>query len=142
MRYLTHGEALDPFAPFDWLRGEMDRLFDRVAAPGDDWTPAATLHETESAYEARLPVAGADPEKIDVNVEGGVLRVSGERPGVPEDAERRYTTERFTGRFRRELRLPTVIDAEKVEAHYHDGILRITLPKAAEALPRRIPVQA
>ena len=142
MRFLAPRDTQSPFAPFDWLRTEMDRLFEHATPyESDGWTPPLSLSETEGAYEVTLPLPGAEPEKVEVGVEGGVLRVSGEREGVPAGAERRYAVERFTGRFARALRLPAEIDTTAVEAHFHEGVLRITLPKAEEARPRRIPVQ-
>lgn len=143
MRFLAPRDTLSQLGPFDWLRTEMDRLFDSAAPfQSASWAPPLTLHETEGAYDVRLPIAGADPEKIDIEVEGGVLRISGRREGIPADAERRFAVERFAGEFQRALRLPAEVDASAVAAHYRDGILHVRLPKAEEARPRRIPVQA
>mgnify|MGYP003574407146 FL=1 len=142
MRFLTStAHTHDPLASLGWLRGEMNQLFERSAMGSRDTaTPPITLHETERAYEVRLPLPGADPGGLEIQVEQNVLRISGERTGVPSDATRRYAGERMTGAFRRSAELPAAVDAEAVEAHFRDGVLSVTLPKAAEALPRRIPV--
>ncbi len=138
MMFLTQRDGL---APLGWLRDEMDRLFECVTPQGDGFVAPLTLHETESAFEARIAVAGADPEKLEIGVEGNVLHVAGEREGMPDDAQRRFTAERFAGHFERALELPAAVAADEVQAHYRDGILTVTLPKAAEARPRRITVQ-
>jgi HSP20 family protein len=142
MRFLTTAPTHDPFAHLGRLRREMDRLFE-CAAPTvrDTWAPPLTLHETESAFEVRLPVPGAEPESLDIQLERNVLSISGERAGVPDDATRRFAGERPTGKLRRSLELPTAVDPSGVEAHLRDGVLIVKLQKAAEALPRRITVQ-
>lgn len=141
MRFLTTAHTHDPFTGLDWLRREMNHLFERsTTGTRDAWTPRLTLHETERAYEVRLPLPGADPDKLDIQVEQNVLRISGERAGVPSEASQRYAGERLTGAFQRAVELPAAVDSESVVAHFRDGILSVTLPKAAEALPRRIPI--
>jgi HSP20 family protein len=141
MHVPTTRHALDPFAPFHRLRTELERLFDPSAA-GETarWVPPLNVHETDSAYEAHLPVPGLDPERLEVHVESGVLRVAGERAGRPDDAERLFTSERFTGSFERTVRLPQDVDGAAVAARLEHGVLTITLPKAAEARARRVPV--
>ena len=121
-------------------RADLDRLFESPRGSDVAHVPPLALSETETAYEVRLPLPGADPERLDVHVEGNVLRVTGERDGVPDDAARRYVVERLAGRFERQLRLPARVDAEGVVAEYEHGVLRLVLPKAAEARPRRIEV--
>jgi len=76
-----------------------------------------------------------------VSLHEGSLSVSGERKSEQkhQDAEV-YRAERFFGRFQRTVTLPTPVAAEKVKAHYQDGILAITLPKTEEAKPKHINV--
>jgi HSP20 family protein len=80
-------------------------------------------------------------EDIEISLHDGMLTISGERKSESgnngENAER---TERFTGKFRRSITLPTRVDAGKVSANYKDGILTVTLPKAEEAKPKQIQV--
>ncbi len=133
--------AVAPFAALDRLRDETLRLFGGGNGAGDAWAPPLTLSETEAGYEVLAPLPGCDPAKLEVSVEGDVLRIAGERAGVPEDAVRRFATERFAGRFLRTLELPRAVDAAAVEAQYRHGVLRVTLPKAAEARPRRIEIR-
>jgi HSP20 family protein len=86
---------------------------------------------------------GLDPDSIEVNLERGVLTVSGERAAdVPEQEEKStvHINERFAGRFRRVVSLTDDIDPNGVSAQYRDGVLHITLKRQESAQPRRITV--
>jgi HSP20 family protein len=69
------------------------------------------------------------------------LTISGERKSQTSNREKAERTERYIGRFRRSITLPTRVDANKIGATYRDGILTVTLPKAEEAKPRQIEVK-
>ena len=80
-------------------------------------------------------------EEIEVTLHDGSLSISGERKSETkhEDAEV-YRAERFFGRFQRSVTLPAPVAADKIKAHYKDGVLTITLPKTEEAKPKQIDV--
>jgi len=134
------------------LRREMDQLFDG-ATPKRGWPlgflpgtgarqyPRVNLAETAEAYVAEALAPGVDPASFDVSVKDNVLTIGGEKGG-PEgvSSESFHRTERSAGRFTRSFELPGEVDADQVSAAYRDGILRITLPKAPEARPRRIDI--
>ncbi len=89
-------------------------------------------------------VPGLNPDDLEVTFTGNTLTLSGTMPG---DAERGpgehptwYLRELWTGRFQRSITLPFEIDASKAEATFEHGIVRITLPKAEWARPRKIAV--
>ncbi len=132
------------------LRDEMNRLFDlpamgNLARQGQlfsGWTPALDLYQTNDNVVAVVEIPGMKKEDIDISLHDGMLTIAGERTsssgqGEGENAER---TERFTGKFRRSISLPTRVDAGKVSAIYKDGILTVTLPKAEEAKPKKVEV--
>jgi len=74
-------------------------------------------------------------------VENGALTLKGERRRTSEVADDRYyRVERRYGVFSRSFSLPTTVDASKIQASYHDGILRVVLPKAEEAKPKKIEI--
>ena len=95
-----------------------------VYAEGDDFV-----------LEVALP--GIDPASVDVSVLGSQVTISGEYAAAPEGRSYLHR-ERTSGRFDRSVTLPTDLDAEKAQAHYEHGLLRLTVPKAERAKPRKI----
>jgi len=130
------------------LRDEIDRLFEapladlaRSSQLLSGWTPALDLFEDKDNLYVRLELPGMKKEDIDLSLHEGSLSISGERKGEEQlKGAEVYRAERFFGRFQRTVSLPTVVAAEKVKAHYQDGILTVTLPKAEEAKPKHIDV--
>jgi HSP20 family protein len=85
---------------------------------------------------------GLKEKDIEISVLGNELRILGGTESEKEEKDTKYhRRERFVGRFQRVLRFPVDIEDGKVEAKYESGILKITLPKAAAALPRKIEVK-
>lgn len=140
----------DLFAEFDALQRQLGRMFNsewpssiRAAARGA--FPAINMGTTDEAVEIYAFAPGLDPAKLDVNVEKGLLIISGERKGdlpQPSDKLSVYAQERFEGAFKRVVSLPDEVDASRIEATYRDGVLRIAVPKREAMKPRRIEVQA
>ena len=129
------------------LRQVMDRLLeDAVLMPrggdGQGWGgPALDAYEEGDTLvvEARLP--GMTPEDLDINVEQGVLTISGQTTAEEERKERNYLIrEHRTGRFTRSLRLPATYDADACQANYEHGVLRLVFPTSEAAKPRRIQI--
>jgi HSP20 family protein len=106
------------------------------------WNPAVDVHEDKDNVFVRAELPGLKKENIDVSLHEGVLSISGERKDEAkyEDAQI-HRSERFTGQFHRSITLPTLVKADAVTAHYQDGVLAITLPKAEEAKTKRIEVK-
>jgi HSP20 family protein len=104
------------------------------------------IHEYADRFELYIDVPGVDPGKVDLTLEGGVLTLSGERSaaafGTPSDRPQSTRTERELGHFYRQFVLPDTVDGEGVNAVGKDGILTVTIPKHAKAMPRRIQVAA
>jgi HSP20 family protein len=80
-------------------------------------------------------------EEIEISLHDGMLTISGERKREASNYAEAERTERYIGKFRRSITLPTRVDANKVSASYRDGILTVTLPKAEEAKPKQIQVK-
>lgn len=133
------------FALMDDMRREFDRLLsDRTFGLNTTSAraPRGTFSETDTAYLLRVEVPGLAPEALEVRVEDGVLFLSGERADDrPEGFEPRRT-ERVRYRFAHSMPLPDTVDAERIDANLKDGLLTVTLPKAAKAEPRKIAVKA
>jgi len=133
----------EPFQHTVPLRDAMTRLFDEsfLRAGGGGATSAVPMDvyaEGEHfVIEATTP--GLAPDAIDVTVLGNQVTIGGEYPTGAEG--RRYLfRERPGGRFERTVTLGTDLDADKVEAHYEHGLLRLVIPKAESARPKQIAV--
>jgi HSP20 family protein len=135
------------WASFDQLQSEMDRLLEGwgvdLPRSGVQVFPPVNVWEDADAFylEAELPGMSRDQLQISVTHRNH-LTLQGERAGFEPEKGRWHRRERGFGRFQRVLKLPTAIDADKVEAKLENGLLQLTLPKAEEAKPRRIAVKA
>jgi HSP20 family protein len=143
--------ALTPWTGLTSLRQEMDRLFDRFLEPSradeffslGEWAPSLDLTETKDALVAKVEVAGIDPKDIQVSLQEGVLTIRGEKKQEKEEKDaRQHRVERSYGAFTRAIRLPLAVDGEKVTASFKNGLLTVTLPKAAAARASAIPIKA
>ena len=107
------------------------------------WSPAADVQEEDDRYLVDLELPGLTAEDIDINVENGLLTIAGERREEHEgesNGSSRYLVERRYGKFSRTFALPNSIDASKVTAKFENGVLTVTLPKAANAKARKIKI--
>lgn len=145
---LNHPNSL--FGQFERLRRELDDVFGvsglpssiRSVAPGT--LPAVNVGRTPSSVEIYAFAPGLDASKIEVTLDRGVLRISGERAsGIPanDPQVQVYTRERGTGSFARAISLPEDVDATQVNANYRDGVLHVSIARRESAQPKRITVQ-
>jgi HSP20 family protein len=105
------------------------------------FAPAVDVYEDEHKVTLKIEVPGTDEKDIDVQVENNILTVHGERKIEKEEKEENYRrVERQYGSFTRTFTLPTTVDTESVSATYDKGVLKIALPKKAEAKPKQIKV--
>jgi HSP20 family protein len=126
--------SLIPWRPFS----DLDKFFG-----DDDWLlpvfprvefikPAMNIKETDKEVIAEVEIPGFDPERVDVSVEDGFLRVKGSMDEKKEEKEKGYWRKEIrTGSFERVVRLPVAVNETAVEATYEKGILKIVMPKAA-----------
>jgi HSP20 family protein len=100
--------------------------------------PRMDMAETDDSIEITAELPGVDEKDLDVSVEGDVLVIKGEKKSESEEKKKDYhVVERSYGSFRRSIRLPGVVDPEKVKAAFDKGVLRVTLPKPQEAKQNR-----
>jgi HSP20 family protein len=145
MTVLTRWE---PFREFSTLQDRMNRLFRETQGSSSDesltssnFAPAVDVYEDEHNVALKIEVPGIDEKDIDVRIENNTLTVHGERKIEKEEKEENYRrVERQYGSFTRTFNLPPTVDTEKVQADYDKGVLKITLPKKAEAKPKQIKV--
>jgi len=107
------------------------------------WSPAMDVVEKEDRFLVTVELPGMHEKDIDVSVVGDTLTVRGERKEeTAEENESYYCNERAYGAFARTMTLPSLVNADKIQASYEDGILEIHLPKTAEVQPKKIQVKA
>lgn len=135
----------DLFREMSRFQEEFNRNFARNGG-GAGWPnvgPAVNVWADEHAVFVEADLPGVDPAKLDISVtEGNRLTIQGERPQIELENAVWHRQERGHGNFVREFTLPTLVDADKVEANYEAGVLRLTLPKAEAAKPRKITVRS
>ncbi len=138
--------------PLVSLHQEMNRLFDEfwrdvsgtsAALMADYGFPRVEILETERELTVAAELPGLDEKDVEVTLHGGVLTLRGERRSESEDRQRRVS-ERYYGRFERQIELPAEVDVDRVSAVFRKGVLTVTLPKSAQAVAevRRIPITA
>ena len=135
------------FRELDDARRDMERLFDSLTdftglRSAGVFPPINVSEDAESVY-VRAELPGIKIDDLDITMENDTLTIAGERKLAAEDDSVSYhRREREWGAFRRSFSLTNRVDSEKVQARYTDGILTVILPKAAEARPKQITVQA
>jgi HSP20 family protein len=137
----------DVFAELDRFQRDIQRSLDgaspSIRGIGRGGYPAINVGGTPQSFEIYAFAPGLDPDKIELNLERGVLTISGEREASRNGDETAavHIDERFAGRFRRVLSLPDDIDPGAVDAAYRDGVLHISIKRRASAQPRRIEIK-
>jgi len=135
--------GLDPFREIQHLRREMDRLFSGVTRSRANDFPPMNIWTSGDDAIVTTEVPGLSPEEINISVVGDTLTLSGVRPEKkPGEDETYHRRERGYGKFSRTVQMPFKVEAEKVDAKYNDGVLRITLPRAEEDKPKKILIKA
>lgn len=126
----------------------FSRDFDRFVEGGagyhradDSFAPALELREDADNVVVSVELPGVDRKNVNVTLHDGVLTIAGERRQESEVKEGEYVrTERYYGRFERQVGLTQPVVSDKIKAAYKDGVLTVTLPKAAEAKPKAIDI--
>ncbi len=145
------GDAFDVFNHFGRF---FESFFGDSRSPtpwnnGLNWSynPRVDIRETDAAYQLSAELPGLDEKGVEVNLDNGILKISGEKRSDKEERDEDknyYRRERSYGRFERSFRLPDGIKTDKVEARYKNGVLNVTVPKSEEAKSsvRRVEVKA
>ena len=123
----------DPFRDLDRLTQQVFGTAARPAVmPMDAWRDG-------EKFIVELDLPGVQADSLDIDVERNVLTVRAERPALDQSREM-VSAERPRGVFSRQLFLGDNLDTDKIEADYHDGVLRLSIPVAERAKPRRIEI--
>jgi HSP20 family protein len=138
------------FAEFDRLQRDLEQAFGTVGKPSSIRAvasgafPAINVGSTPASVEIYAFAPGIDASKLDLQIDRGVLTLSGERAsalGTGDERQAVYASERFTGRFRRTVSLPDDVDRERVSANYRDGVLHISVARREAAQPKRVEIK-
>jgi HSP20 family protein len=141
----------EPVRELTSFQNDMNRLFDTFfdtptagngTTPPRRWIPAMDLVETDEHFVLKADLPGLAESDVNLEVEGNVLTISGERKAEHEDKGEGYVrVERSYGAFRRSLTLPEGVDPEAVTASFDQGVLEVRIPKPEERKPRRVAIQ-
>ncbi len=102
---------------------------------------AIDLYETDDAVVLEMAIPGVTEENLDISVEGRQLTIRGSSEEAFEKSDRRYWLKGIShGDFSRTVAVPSGIDANAIDAHIDQGVLTVTMPKAPEALSRKIAI--
>ena len=102
-----------------------------------DWSPQVDIIEDEKEYLVKADLPEMKKEEIKVNLENGVLSISGERKSEKEEKNKKFhRIERSFGRFERTFTMPDDADASKIAAEFKNGVLHVRLPKSTTAKPK------
>ena len=125
----------EPFAELAELRSRFDRLFDDwLDGHERAWTPAIDVVRENDHLVLRADLPGIKPEEVKLEVEDDILTVSGEHRESKEEKDEQYVRrERRNGSFSRSLTLPVAVDAKKIKAKTHEGVVEVTIPLPKEA---------
>jgi HSP20 family protein len=141
----------DPWGVMPRLQEEINRLFGNTrendsSSATATWVPPVDIHEYPDRFELYVDLPGIDPGEVELTLDGGVLTLSGDRHEQvkmksDEDLQGRRI-ERGYGHYHRRFVLPDTVDGERVNATGKNGVLTVTIPKQAKAMPRRIQIGA
>lgn len=131
------------------LEKDFGRMLEGFLSEDDRWmslegafVPTINVVETAEGVEVTAELPGMKPEEFAVEIKNGALWISGEKKSEKEEKGKSYhRVERTYGEFRRVIPLPATVAEDKVAAEYKAGVLRVTVPKTAEARPRRVEVK-
>lgn len=105
-----------------------------------DWVPPSDIVETNTGYHVTMELPGIEMKKLDITFSEGILTVKGEKTKKVFDGESCYCSERYSGSFQRNFRIPGAVDKDNIEAKYKDGILRVSLAKSGESIVKKIKI--
>lgn len=138
--------ALIKWSPFVDQFDDMDKMFGEMMPvwrqTSQSYVPAIDMYEDKDNVIVETQLAGIDPDKVDISIENDILSIKGESEKKSEvDEKNYYRKEIRRGSFYRSVQLPTHVLGDKASAIAEDGVLKISIPKAAEVKPKSIKIE-
>lgn len=132
----------------DIRHADFRRVLDRFFADGEqigeqtgEWTPRVDVREEAQRFVILADIPGVEPKDIEISTDKGVLSIKGARQSETKEENGKLTrVERNSGSFLRTFSLPDSVEAEGISAAGKHGVLEISIPKKAQAAPRKIEV--
>jgi HSP20 family protein len=132
--------GFDPFRPFEERLSRFSEGEENWSLA--TWAPACDIYETDNEIVVKAELPEVKKEDVYVSIENNLLTIRGERKFSEETKKENYhRVERSYGEFMRSFTIPSFVDANKVNAEFKDGVLRVTLAKREEAKPKQIEVK-
>ncbi len=125
----------EPLAELGELRSRFDHIFNELTDGRQrEWTPAIDVERDNGNLVVRADVPGIKPEEVKIEIEDDILTVSGEHEERTEQKDKHFLRrERRYGSFSRSMALPHGVEAKKIKAKTHDGVVEVTVPLPKEA---------
>ena len=118
----------------------MDEMFNRSLMPSYT-SLSADLWEEEDNFFVKMALPGVSKEDIDIEIDADTIRIKGGRKEEEKDeSKKKYYFRSLDTQFEQIFNLPTIVDSEKTEASFKDGILTVKLPKAEQYKPKRVEI--
>ena len=140
----------DPFRELEDISRQLNRVFGRLPSRLEpdrelmamaDWTPNVDITETDTEYVIKGEIPGVKKEDVKITIENGMITLRGERKQEKEEKDKKFhRIERSYGSFMRSFRLPDNVDESAVKAEFKDGMINVTLPKAAKSKAKSVEV--
>jgi HSP20 family protein len=132
------------------LQEEMNRLFNAFSRGGSGeegswglrtWMPPVDIYEMDDALILKAELPGVSKDDVSIEMHQNTLILRGQRKHEADVKDEHYhRVERAYGTFQRSFELPTLVDQDKVQATFTDGVLELRLPKSEAAKPKRIAI--
>jgi HSP20 family protein len=131
------------------FRQSFDQMFNHFftapfgSASAETWMPPVDAYVDGGKYHLQIALPGVTPQQVNVQAQGNVLTVRGERSDEKQTARENYLQRELRyGQFERVMTLPESVVTDKLEASFENGVLHLTAPISEKALPRNIEIKA
>lgn len=146
-RYSRRSPVLSPWQELEDMSQRLNWLFTDRGAPEAPrrvaWSPSVNVEETKEELRLTAELPGMNIDDLEIEVENNILSIRGEKREEEEKEDRKFHVwERCYGSFERSFTLPRTVKPDQISAHFKDGILHVSMPKAPEAKSRKIAVKA
>jgi HSP20 family protein len=135
---------VDVWSEMERLRREMNGLFSNFEREsGGSTHPLVNMYDEKDNVIVTSELPGMTKEKVSITYSDGILSIAGNLEPLPEVNKMTVIRqERASGKFEKTIRLPFKVDQNRINAAFSNGILTVTLPKAEEAKPKAIAIEA